>query len=153
MSIFPTNNDILILKGSISGFSQKFIPPQENITEININNTTSQEWLDLKNAYIIITKYKENRPNPYYNIQILFIKNENSNVLEVGNGILLNNNVFRFNLTEESALLGTITFNRENKTYFVNRFVNSGLLFIDSGKFKRIKQTRFYNETGIKFVK
>ena len=142
-------NKLLILKGNISGYFEKFIEPIINPVSLNnfaINPITTS-YLSIK-AYIIISK-TEDKSNPFYYIQIVYEKN-NKNLLELGLGILTDNKL-KFNMTETSSTLGFITYNCKKDIFHVNRFsLPPNLIFIDQGNFSVISMGQFEQETGIK---
>jgi len=127
---FSNKNRYLILQGEIAGSIQTYIEIEKNPgqTIYNMNNTPSiqpfNQYVTIKNAYILINKYTKSgtTTNPYYNVQVLYMTNENKPyIIEYGNGILLNH-VFKFNLTEQPGVLGTITYNPLTRTFFLIGF-------------------------------
>lgn len=150
-------NKLVILKGYISGYLEKFVSPVLNPTTLNnfeSNPIILKDLINVKDAYIIISKdnliksgNKSN--NPYYYIQILYNVTDD-NVLQIGLG-LLTKDEFKFNMTETSSVIGSMTYNCKKDAFYVNRISTPpDQLFIDQGKFRQINVKQFEDETGIK---
>jgi hypothetical protein len=150
----PSINKLMILKGKLSGSLQKYKDKQIDVK--NLHNFIKDPIFNIEvfdNVYIILTKYiKEGSdiPNPYYNIQVLFVKSDKTNLLELGSAILMPTGEFRFNMTEEAAVLGTLTPVNNSNLFYVNRFCNAGTIFIDQGYFRPITPVQFVSETNVK---
>ena len=81
-------------------------------------------------------------------IQIVFYINNEKNILEVGTGVI-NDNQIKFLTTETSTLIGFIEY--KNNKFTINRFSTPPeLIFIDSTYIQKITTLQFEEETGIK---
>lgn len=150
-------NKVVILKGYISGYLEEFVNPITNPTTLNNfieNPITTGSFVDIKNAYIIISKDNlikngNDSNNPYYYIQVVYNKND-KNLLELGLGLLTDNEL-KFNMTETASVIASLTYNCKKDSFYVNRFsLPPNPIFIDQGEFSLISIGQFEYETGIK---
>jgi hypothetical protein len=147
-------NKYLILKGTLAGGHTKFIEPQPNVSELyNFNDNPILGPYVGAITYVVISKFESitaPSDNPFYNIQIILTLTPNSNILEVGTG-LLKNNVINFNLTGTSTLSGTIQYYCDKDVFYIDRFSSPpDIIFIDQGYFVPISVNQFEMETKIK---
>ena len=142
---------VVILKGNISGYLEKFVKPIVNPTTLNnfSTNPITTSYLTIE-AYFILSKADtKDKSNPFYYVQIVYEKN-GTNLLELGLGILTDNE-FKFNMTETASVIASLTYNCKKDTFLVNRFsLPPNSIFIDQGEFSRISIGQFEDETGIK---
>jgi hypothetical protein len=106
---------LIILKGYIQGAISNFQEPIKNTKSLwdFEANQIFTPYLNIKNAYFIISKYKNKEApidNPYFNIQIVYLLQNKNNLLELGSAQLFEDKL-KFNLTETSSTFGEITYN------------------------------------------
>jgi hypothetical protein len=138
-------NKYFILQGFIGGALETFVPPIKNTTQgwDFDTNPIYNPYGTYQTVYQVFSRYTNSNGvvKNTFNMQI-FIKTGDAYVLELGVGILFDNKI-KFNMTEESALLGEITYNSKNKEYTSIRIVNGGNLFMDIGTFNQISYCEF----------
>ena len=144
------DNKYFILQGDITGAPQTFISPTTTNKGWDFDsNPIYSPYVKFYLVYYIISKYKTNNETikGIFNIQI-FIQTGPTYLLELGTGILTEN-ILKFNMTEEKALLGEMSFNLKEQNFKLTRFVNSGTIFIDYGTFNQITMCEFMSTSGI----
>ena len=146
------NNEYVIFKGALAGGPCKFVSPQQNVDKLyNFEAKPIFGPYAALTTYLIITRHKGllvPKNTQYVNIQIVFYINNEKNILEVGTGVI-NDNQIKFLTTETSTLIGFIEY--KNNKFTINRFSTPpDLIFIDSTDIQKITTLQFEEETGIK---
>lgn len=147
----------IFLKGNLSGCpNAKFIEPLLNVDSLyDFDSEPIFSPFASVQTYVIISKYNNfNAPidNPFFNIQIIFLLDNGNNLSQLGTGIL-ENNILKFNSTETSTTIGTITYDKCADSFKIIRFSTPPEnIYIDEGNFNIISQHQFVSETGIRIL-
>ncbi len=148
------SNKYIFLKGKIQGAISNFVNPIKDTTQLwNFDSEPIFSPYGTIPTYIVISKYNNvdaPNSNPYFNIQIIYLFPNNSNLLQLGTGIFTDDKI-KFNQTETSVLMGEISYDCGKNIFKLVRFSSPpATAFIDSGNFIPISQSDFEHETKIK---
>lgn len=152
------SNKYIFLKGKVQGAISNFVNPIKDTTELwNFDSEPIFSPYGTIPTYIVISKYHNAdapNPNPYFNIQIIYLFPNNSNLLQLGTGICTGTGTgdkIKFNQTETSVLTGEISYDCGENIFKLVRFSSPpAATFIDSGNFIPISQAEFEHDTKIK---
>jgi hypothetical protein len=147
------DNKTLIFKGLINGAISEFIEPIKNVSKLyDFNSNPIFNPYVIIPSYVIITKYTNEivgNKNKYVNIQVVYNVDGKYNLLEVGTGII-NDDEITFLKTETATLYGFIKFNPKLNKYFMSRFSSlPSTSFIDGCELNIITEKEFTEETNI----